>query len=77
METKDVFCDIYCNRGYDAHMCSKEGFETYNGCDIKHIIDELDDDDLEADPVTMFPCNQCDERFEDINKHTLYRKSHT
>ena len=21
-ESKEVFCDLYCNRGYDCHRCS-------------------------------------------------------
>ena len=72
METKDVFCDIYCNRWYDTHMCSEEGFKALIGCDIKNIIDEFDDDDEEADPVTKFPCDKCDERFDNIENLNIH-----
>ena len=60
-ETKDVFCDIYCNRGYDCHTCTEDD-NLYNiGCDIRNIEDEFEDENDEL-PVTYYPCNKCDER---------------
>ena len=76
-ETKEVFCDIYCNRGYDCHICSDEGFEALIGCDVKNITDEFDDDDEEADPVTKFPCDGCSESFDNCEMlKTHHTKNH-
>ena len=38
-ETKEVFCDIYCNLGYDSHRCSEEDDKAFIGCDMKNIIE--------------------------------------
>ena len=78
-ETKEVFCDIYCNRGYDSHRCSEEMNEAFIGCDMKKIMDVFEnDDDLEAEPVTYFPCKKCEKSFdthEKLNAH--FKKNHT
>ena len=68
MESKEVFCDLYCNRGYDCHRCSKEMHEATVCCDIKNVIDEFDDDDIEALPITYYPCSKCDKKFDDFEK---------
>ena len=77
METKDVFCDIYCNRGFDCHICSQDGYQEYIGCDMKNITEEFVDENDEL-PVTYYPCSKCDDRFdenEQLNKH--FSEHHT
>ena len=78
-ETKEVFCDIYCNHGYDSHRCSEEDNKAFIGCDMKNIVDVFENDDnLEEEPVTYFPCEKCDERFDTCDKlKTHFLKSHT
>ena len=76
-ETKDVFCDIYCNRAYDFHTCSEETNLENIGCDIPNIIDEFEDENDEL-PITYYPCNKCDERFDDDEKLRIhFSKNHT
>ena len=77
-ESKEVFCDIYCNRGYDCHRCSEETNELFFGCDMKKINDVFEnDDDLEEEPVTYFPCKVCDKTFDAHEKlKTHFVESH-
>ena len=78
LETKDVFCDLYCNRGYDCHRCSEETNAEFIGCDLKNVTDVFETDDEEVDPVTYYLCKNCDQRFknnENLSEH--FRKSHT
>ena len=67
-ESKEVFCDLYCNRGYDCHRCSQETNEEFIGCDIRNVTDVFETDDEEVDPVTYYPCKDCDESFDDNGK---------
>ena len=78
-ESKEVFCDIYCNRGYDSHRCSEETNELFIGCDMKNITDVFEnEDDLEEEPVTYFPCKVCDNMFDAHEKlNTHFKESHT
>ena len=72
-ESKEVFCDIYCNRAYDGHRCSEETNELFFGCDMKKINDVFEnDDDLEEEPLTYFPCKVCNKTFDahEKLKHT-------
>ena len=36
-------------------------------CDIKNVSDEYEDDDIEAIPITYYPCSVCNEKFEDFD----------
>ena len=78
-ESKEVFCDIYCNRGYDSHRCSEEDNKAFIDCDMKNIVDLFkNDDDLEEIPVTHFPCEKCDEMFDTCDKlKKHFEKNHT
>ena len=78
-ESKEVFCDIYCNRGYDSHRCSEETNELFIGCDMKNITDVFEnEDDLEEEPVTYFPCKVCDNMFDAHEKlKAHFVESHT
>ena len=73
VETKDVFCDLYCNRGFYCHICSEENFEEFIGCNVLNVTEDFDDsDEDESDLITYYPCDKCDERFknvEDLKTH--------
>ena len=67
-ESKELFCDQFCNRGYDCHRCSEESNEESIGCDIRNVTDVFDTDDEEADPITYYPCAKCDKMFDSYEK---------
>ena len=70
-ETKEVFCDLYCNRDYDCHRCTEDGFESYIGCDVLNITNDNEEE-------VSFPCNKCDDRFDTNEKlKAHFSRNHT
>ena len=54
-ESKEVFCDLYSNGGYDCHRCSQNTNEEFIECDILNVTDVFKNDNEEVDPVAYFP----------------------
>ena len=77
-ESKDMFCDRFCNRGYDCHRCTEESNKESIGCDIRNVTDVFDTDDEEADPMTYNPCAKYDKTFDSYNKvRNHFSSNHT
>ena len=64
-ESKMVLCDKLCKASHGYHRCNNKDYEGYVGCDIFNITDEFDDDCRKTE---LFPCEECDEIFEEYDK---------
>ena len=43
-------------------------YDIYIGCDVLNITDDFENDDEEANMLTYFPCEKCNERFDNHDK---------
>ena len=78
-ETKDIFCDLYCNPGMDCHICSDETFEAFIGCDVLNVTEDFENyDDEESDIIPYYPCDKCEKRFKNLAElQTHFTSNHT
>ena len=68
-EAKELLCDVYCKASYGYHRCSDINDEGFVGCDVMNITDDYENEDENGEGVVRyFPCEQCEEKFEDFDK---------
>ena len=72
-EAKEVLCDNYCRASYGYHRCSDINQEGFIGCDVMNITDDYENEDENGEGVvTVFPCEQCDEKFDEFDKFSKH-----